>query len=282
MLTISVSRVVAVFLLGCLTVSSVFGNAHSLDMNIKPSFGAYQQGSVVQLQLPVHAYLAVDGQKVLVSPEGRAVFGIGRDAQTIDLFLDVDGKQWRWQEQVQGRHYDVQRVDGLPESKVNPDPKVQAEIQQNNADVTKARKQDSMSVVPVLPFEWPVTGRISGVYGSQRVLNGTPKRPHFGVDIAAPEGTPILAPADAVVILAHPNMVLTGQTLLLDHGAGLKSIYVHLSAMTVRTGDKVERGQQIGAVGKTGRATGPHLHWGVSWHSVQIDPVSLTKGQMGE
>jgi hypothetical protein len=266
--------------IGCFFVASAMASNSQTEMELFPQFGAYQQGSIVALTLPADARLTVDGHSVLVSPEGRALFGIGRDATSVDLLLEVDGKRWRWQEAVPARRYDIQRIEGLPESKVNPDPKVQAEIQQNNAEVAQARKRESLSVVPDLPFEWPVAGRISGVYGSQRILNGTPKRPHFGVDIAAPEGTPILAPADGVVVLAHPNMVLTGQTLLLDHGAGLKSIYIHMSATNVRLGDKVQRGQQIGAVGKTGRATGPHLHWGVSWFGVQIDPISLTMGQM--
>lgn len=252
------------------------------EIETQPTFGAYLQGSVVELHLPVSARLRVDGQSVPISPDGRAVFGIGRDATLVELALDIHDQHWNWQETVQGRQYDIQRINGLPESKVNPDPKVQAEIQQNNAEVAQARKKDSGLSTPILPFEWPVTGRISGVYGSQRILNGTPKRPHFGVDIAAPEGRPILAPADGVVLLAHPSMVLTGQTVMLDHGAGLKSIYIHMSETKVRVGDQVLRGQQIGSVGKTGRATGSHLHWGVSWHGVQIDPVLLTNGQVGE
>jgi murein DD-endopeptidase MepM/ murein hydrolase activator NlpD len=247
--------------------------ANTATPDVQPIFGAYRQGALVGLSLPAQAHLRVDGQRVEVSADGRAIFGIGRDADHVDLFLALGKQQWQWQEAVAKRQYDIQRIDGLPESKVTPDPKVQAEIQQNNAQVAQLRQQTGLTLVPELPFDWPVMGRISGVYGSQRVLNGHPKRPHFGVDIAAAEGTPVLAPADGVVILAHPTMVLTGQTLMLDHGAGLKSIYVHLSAMSVRVGDEVRRGQQIGAVGKTGRATGPHLHWGVSWHKVQIDPA---------
>ena len=253
---------------------SVTANQSVSDIETKPVFGQYRQGSVVVLQLPIQAKLAINGQSVSVSSSGTAIFGIARDAKSVDVFLSVGAKQWRWQEDVLARHYDIQRIDGLPESKVNPDPKIQAEIQQNNADIAAARKQEGVSVIPDLPFELPISGRVSGVYGSQRILNGTPKQPHLGVDIAATEGTPILAPADGVVILAHPNMVLTGQTLMLDHGAGIKSIYIHMSATSVRLGDHVVRGQQIGAVGKTGRATGPHLHWGISWYGVQIDPVT--------
>ncbi len=280
--SVMLARSVVVASLLSMTLSMKLSAQVMPEIDTQPTFGAYLQGSIVELRLPVSARLRVDGQAVPIASDGRAIFGIGRDASQVELALDIQGQHWNWQETVQGRQYDVQRINGLPESKVNPDPKVQAEIQQNNAEVAQARKKDSGLLTPVLPFEWPATGRISGVYGSQRILNGTPKRPHFGVDIAAPEGRPILAPADGVVLLAHPSMVLTGQTLMLDHGAGLKSIYIHMSEIKVRVGDQVMRGQQIGSVGKTGRATGAHLHWGVSWHGVQIDPVLLTSGQMGE
>ena len=124
-----------------------------------------------------------------------------------------------------------------------------------------------------------MTGRISGVYGSQRVLNGQPRRPHFGVDIAAPKGTPVAAMADGTVALVHQDMFYTGKTVMLDHGLGLTSVYIHMDAITVDQGAKVRKGQQIGTVGQTGRATGPHLHWGVAWFGTQLDPALLVGPQ---
>lgn len=239
-------------------------------------YGEFRQGALVAFKVNPQAKLWADKRMISISSSGDALLGIGRDATQVDITMQLDGKTWSWQEDVSSRIYDVQRIEGLPASKVTPDEKSVSEIKQNNADIAKARLQQGLHDMPVLPFEWPVLGRISGVYGSQRVLNGQARRPHYGVDIAAPEGTPVLAPADGIVVLKHPSMVLTGQTMVIDHGLGLKSIYVHMSSMTAQMGDHVVRGQQIGSVGKTGRSTGPHLHWGMSWFDVQIDPALVT------
>ena len=128
-------------------------------------------------------------------------------------------------------------------------------------------------------FIWPVEGRISGVFGSQRILNGKPRRPHNGVDIAAPTGTPVKAMGDGIVALVHQDMFFTGKTVMIDHGLGLNSVYIHMNAITVRDGEFVTKGTQIGTVGQTGRATGPHLHWGVSWFKTHLDPALLVGPQ---
>jgi murein DD-endopeptidase MepM/ murein hydrolase activator NlpD len=126
-----------------------------------------------------------------------------------------------------------------------------------------------------MPFIWPVTGRISGVYGSQRILNGKPKRPHYGVDIAAPTGTPVKAPADGVVSLVHNDMFYSGGTLIVDHGHGLSTTYMHLHKILVKKGQRVKQGDVIAQVGATGRVTGPHLHWGMNWFDTRLDPSLL-------
>jgi murein DD-endopeptidase MepM/ murein hydrolase activator NlpD len=241
------------------------------------SFGEWVQGGVVALQLdPSVKQFRVDQQEALLNHQQQTLVGIGRDATQIHLqWQDHHGQWYSYIQPIISRTYDVQRINGLPNNKVNPNPEEVAEIQRNNAAIAAVRKLKVADRTPILPFAWPTQGRISGVYGSVRILNGQPRRPHFGVDIAAPEGTPIYAPADGVVILKHDSMVLTGQTLMLEHGLGLKSIYVHLAQMLVNEGDEVQRGTLIGRVGKTGRATGPHLHWGVSWFDVQVDPVKL-------
>ena len=136
-----------------------------------------------------------------------------------------------------------------------------------------ARERDDARTDFAQPFAWPVEGRVSGRFGNQRVYNGTPGSAHSGMDIAAPNGTPVLAPAAGVVTLAAPDFYLTGGTLLLDHGHGISSNFLHLSRIDVQVGDRIEQGQVIGAVGATGRATGPHLHWGMNWFDTRIDPL---------
>lgn len=238
--------------------------------------GEWVQGGVVVVQLPVGVKAWADDKPLMLDSSGRSLLGLGRDATSVALKVQQGDEVRAWRAEVQARTYDVQRIDGLPDKKVNPPAADVEAIKKNNADIAKARALRTEYALPLLPMRWPVSGRISGVYGSQRVLNGQPRRPHFGVDVAAPEGTPVYAPADGRVVLRDGGMVLTGQTLMLDHGLGLKSIYVHLSDMLVQPGEVVVRGQMIGRVGKTGRATGPHLHWGVSWFDVQVDPARLT------
>jgi murein DD-endopeptidase MepM/ murein hydrolase activator NlpD len=160
----------------------------------------------------------------------------------------------------------------LEQSKVTPDPanlaRIKAEQDQVNATrVTPREAQDFL-----VPFIWPAKGPISGVYGSQRILNGEPRAPHYGLDIAAPEGSPIVAPAPGIVRLVAPDFFLTGGTVILDHGFGVQSAFIHMSRVDVKDGQVLQQGDLIGHVGKTGRATGPHLHWGMTWGTVRLDP----------
>ncbi|MBD3767568.1 MAG: M23 family metallopeptidase [Gammaproteobacteria bacterium] len=252
------------------------GMLEASNLPFRMTYGEWQQGSVVAVQVDDVQQLLVDDKPLLMDAQGNSVFGIGRDATEVSLrWQDKDGNWHHRQQAIASRTYDIQHINGLPNNKVNPNPQEVAEIQANNRLVAQTRAKPSVSMTPQLPMIWPTAGRISGVYGSQRVLNGEPRRPHFGVDIAAPEGTAVVAPSDGQVVLVHPNMVLTGQTMMIDHGLGLMSIYVHLSDMNVSVGDYVKRGQLIGKVGKTGRATGPHLHWGMTWRDVQIDAAKL-------
>jgi hypothetical protein len=251
------------------------------DLPFAVVFGEWVQGSLLLVELPAPMQVWVDDRQLMVSTKGRSTIGIGRDATELKIrWQDAQGVVHHHNQVVITRSYDIQQINGLPNNKVNPNPQEVTEIKQNNADIAQQRAKRDRLVEPQFPFAWPTSGRISGVYGSQRVLNGQPRRPHFGVDIAAPEGTPVYAPDHAKVLLANPKMVLTGQTLLLDHGLGVKSIYVHLSDMTVKAGDVVKRGQLIGRVGKTGRATGPHLHWGVSWFDLQLDAAKVVEAPL--
>jgi murein DD-endopeptidase MepM/ murein hydrolase activator NlpD len=176
---------------------------------------------------------------------------------------------------VEKREYKIQRIDGLPPKMVTPPEAVLARIRAENGRIAEARAVDRAEPLFESGFVWPALGPISGVFGSQRVLNGEPKRPHFGVDIAAPAGTPVTAPADGVVVIAHPDMYYTGGTVLIDHGHGLTSVYSHMKEVWVKEGARLRQGDAIGSIGATGRATGPHLDWRINWFDQRLDPALL-------
>lgn len=239
--------------------------------------GPAKQGGLLIGTVTPGASVQVDGQAVRVSPDGRFLVGFGRDAKSkakVEAVM-ADGRRLGCPVSVARRSYQIQRIDGLPKRQVTPDPKALARIRADNAAIRAVRKLDTASTDFLAGFDWPLKGRISGIFGSQRVLNGQPRSPHNGVDIAAPTGTPIHAPAPGVVRLVHPDMFYTGKSIMLDHGHGLTSVYVHMSAISVKEGQRVAKGDVIGKVGKTGRATGPHLHWGVSLFATHLDPMLL-------
>jgi hypothetical protein len=240
------------------------------------------QGGLLLGRAPAGARLALVGsdgveRPLRVGAGGRFVLGVGRD-DAGPLRLRVwrsDGDGEIVDVPVTPRAWRIERVDGVPESTVNPPPAIAERIAREQAEVSAARTRDDAREDFAGGFDWPLRGRVSGVYGSQRVYNGTPKSPHSGLDVAAPAGTPIRAPAAGVVSFARPDLYLTGGTVLLDHGHGLSSNFLHLSRLDVTVGQRVERGEVIGLVGATGRATGPHMHWGMNWFGVRIDPALL-------
>ncbi len=244
---------------------------------------AAQQGALVIGEIAPDSNVSVDGRNVRVSPTGLFLVAVGRDDKTPKSIVSTDpqGRSTTASLDIVHRDYDIQRIDGLPKKTVTPDPETAERIGREIGQIREVRKHDSAEASFVEGFVWPLTGTITGVYGSQRILNGNPRRPHFGVDIAAPEGTPIGAMGPGTIRLAHEDMVLTGKTVMIDHGHGLMSVYTHMSDIAVVEGDDVEAGQTIGAVGQTGRATGPHLHWGVTLFATQLDPM-LVAGPMPE
>jgi murein DD-endopeptidase MepM/ murein hydrolase activator NlpD len=179
------------------------------------------------------------------------------------------------------RAYDVLRINGLPPRQVTPSEQDLARIRADDELIEAAKRRDTDGLGFTQKVAWPVLGPISGVYGSQRILNGAPRAPHRGLDVAAPPGTPVGAMASGVVSLAEPDMYFTGGTVMVDHGHGLHSIYVHLQNVLVEVGQDVAQGAVLGTVGSTGRATGPHLHWGVYWFDQAVDPALLV-GPMPE
>jgi len=235
------------------------------------------QGGLVFGEVAPGSAVTLDGEDVMVSPEGRFVIGFGRDEKGPKT-LQVSGPDGASESRVFGlkaRSYPTEHVDGLPPQTVTPDPAAAERIKQEVVLVSAARKRVDERTDYAGGFDWPASGRISGVYGSQRVLNGEPRRPHFGLDIAAPTGTPVQAPADGVITLAHPDMYYSGGTLILDHGQGLSSTFLHLSKVLVEAGAFVKQGDLIGRIGSTGRASGPHLDWRMSWREQRIDPQLL-------
>ncbi len=240
--------------------------------------GAFVQGGLVRGLVQPGATVKVDGKPVRVSEAGVFLVGFGRDApaESRVQIRYPDGRTTEQVLRVAPREYRVQRIDGLPERKVTPRSKEDlARIREEAALSRAARRRDDPRTDFLVDFIWPVTGPISGVYGSQRILNGQPRRPHFGVDIARPTGTPVKAPAAGIVTLAHPDMFFSGGTLILDHGHGLSSSFLHLSRILVKEGDRVEQGELIAEVGATGRVTGAHLDWRMNLFTTRIDPQLL-------
>ncbi|WP_370978040.1 M23 family metallopeptidase [Agaribacterium sp. ZY112] len=222
--------------------------------------------------------LSVLGRTLKPDAKGQFVFGLGRDAepQLEVTLVGANGESELKRFTVLQRQYDLQEVNGVAKKYVSPPKEVSARISEDAAEVRKARELDRPEVVAYQQgFKWPAQGRISGVYGSQRVFNGVPKRPHYGLDIAAPTGTPVFAPVDGLVSLAHKDMYYSGGTLILDHGRGVSSTFIHLSQLHVKLGEEVKQGQLIGEIGATGRVTGPHLDWRINWFDQRLDPALL-------
>lgn len=234
-----------------------------------------QQGALVIGKVEPGSQVAYAGRRLQVTPYGTVVFGVARDARGAAA-LDVvrpDGTREQVRVAITPRDWPTERVNGVPPRTVSPPAAIAARIQREQELVSAARASSDEGTDFAEPFIWPVQGRISGRFGRHRVYNGTPGAAHSGMDIAVPQGTPVKAPAGGRVVLAEPDLYLTGGTLLIDHGYGVGSNFLHLSRLDVAVGDRVRQGDIIGRVGATGRATGPHLHWGMTWFNTRIDPL---------
>lgn len=241
-------------------------------------FSRVTQGGVVIGQAPQGTVrLVYDGQDLPLAADGRFVLGLYRDVKgevPITAVL-ADGSQVAHTLSVEQRTFNIQHVNGLPPKTVQMPPEMLKRRQEELRQITQARATPSPEMHWAQPFVWPASGRISGVYGSQRFRNGVPGSPHHGVDIANKTGTAVVAPASGIIRLAVSDFTLEGGLIIIDHGFNIFSSMLHLSSVDVKPGDAVVQGQQIGAIGATGRATGPHLHWGLRWGNVHVDPATL-------
>jgi len=237
--------------------------------------GAFTQGGLVLGRTEPGARVRLDGRAVRVAPDGLFVIGFGRDAAAAAR-LEVDTPDGATQRRVLAiapRIYATQRIDGLPPGMVTPSAEQLERIRREGRLIAAVRLRDTAISGFAGGFRWPVTGVVTGVYGSRRILNGVPRRPHFGIDIAAAPGTSVAAAAPGTVALAEHDLFFTGGTVMIDHGHGVTSVYSHLSRVDVSAGTAVGAGDAIGVVGATGRVTGAHLDWRVSWFATPLDPA---------
>jgi hypothetical protein len=242
--------------------------------------GRSEQGGLLVGTVKPGAKVALNGQPVMVDAEGRFVIGFDRDAPNLaTLSVDVPSAEkathTAFPIPVAPRTWDIQRINGLPPHQVTPTPEELIRIKKETARKAAARRRDTQGSWFAEEFAWPAQGPVSGIFGSQRILNGEPRAPHYGVDVSAPEGTPVKAPAGGIVRLAETDFYFEGGLVFIDHGHGLISYMMHMSRVDAHVGEEVRQGDVIGAVGRTGRATGPHLHWGMFWLDAHIDPQLL-------
>ena len=238
--------------------------------------GKFLQGHYIIGVTDPSAKIVIDKKKVKVSKDGFFVFGLDRDRKfDVTITQDLNGKKEIIVKKILKRKYNIQRINGLPESKVTPPETVYKRIKEENNKIGQARSIDSNLPFFKNQFIMPVEGIISGIYGSQRILNGKPKWPHYGIDIAAKKGTIIKSSGSGTVTMAEDDLYYTGGTIIMDHGHGISTIYSHLENVLVSVGDKINQGDIIGTVGSTGRSTGPHLDFRINWFQTRLDPMSV-------
>lgn len=259
------------FLVSALIASFSF-SAIALELK-----GHLTQGGLVTGQLNNVESVSLNGKPLKLSDKGLFVFGFGRDAKPIHTLTWVDnGGQSHSQDLViTKRDYNIDKITGVAKKYVSPPKAVSERISREAVAVRKARAVNSDLEYFLQPVLRPAEGRISGVYGSQRYFNGEPRRPHFGLDIANKTGSPVYAPISGTVVFAEPDLYYSGGTLILDHGHGVTSTYIHLSKLDVKVGDKIDQGTKVAEIGATGRVTGPHLDWRFNWQNERLDPALL-------
>ena len=249
-------------------------NFEQITVNLE---GNFIQGGLVKGKIIPNKEIKFENRILRKDSNGNFVIGFGRDYKKNAYFeLKIDDKKWLKKSfKIKKRVYNTQIINGLQKKMVTPPKSFYDRIKRENKSIKLIRNLNSEINYVFQEFIWPNKGIISGVFGSQRILNGKPRRPHYGVDIAAKNGSPVLSPTDSIVRMAENDLYFTGGTIMLDHGHGVISVYSHLSKIKVKVGDKVFKGQKIAEVGSTGRSTGPHLDWRVNWFNQRLDPALL-------
>ena len=250
----------------------IFNISHAVEF-----LGNFKQGSFILGKTDPNSKVFIDDRKVRVSNDGYFAFGLDRDRKNNVLIKIINKKETKLiEKKVFKRKYKIQRIDGLPPKQVTPPPEVFERIKKDNILIGKARAIDSKLVFFKDKFIYPIDKYIiTGVYGSQRVLNGKPRRPHYGIDFHAPEGTPVKSMMDGVVTLVENDMYFTGGTIIFDHGHGISTLYMHMKDINVKKGQKVKKGEVVGTLGQSGRATGPHLDIRLNWFEIKLDPATI-------
>ena len=250
----------------------IFNISHAVEF-----LGNFKQGSFILGKTDPNSKVFIDDRKVRVSNDGYFAFGLDRDRKNNVLIKIINNKETKLiEKKVFKRKYKIQRIDGLPPKQVTPPPEVYERIKKDNILIGKARATDSKLVFFKDKFIYPIDKYIiTGVYGSQRILNGKPRRPHYGIDFHAPEGTPVKSMMDGVVTLVENDMYFTGGTIIFDHGHGISTLYMHMEDINVKKGQKVKKGEIVGTLGQSGRATGPHLDIRLNWFEIKLDPMSI-------
>ena len=249
-----------------------FESVHSLDVQLES-----EQGGLLREKTIPGSMVEFNGKNIRIDRNGNFIIGFSRNAPP-DVILKItypDGQVQKRKIKISQREYQKQYIEGLPKKKVTPSEKDLRKIAEDRSLIRGARSLSTSTDIFLGEFIWPLRGTVTGVFGSQRILNGKARSPHLGIDIAAEEGTAIVSPAPGRIVLVEEDMFLNGKTIMIDHGFGLTSIYAHLSEISVIKGELIEKGEMIGKVGMTGRSTGAHLHWGVHWYNIGLDPGLL-------
>ena len=248
-----------------------------IDLIAVEFYGKFEQGSFILGKTESNTKVKIDDKTVKVTKDGYFAFGLDRDrANDVVIEINNQNETIKITKKITKREYKIQRIDGLPSKQVTPPPEVYERIKKDNLLIGKARSINTNYDFFTKKFIYPIDKYIiTGVYGSQRILNGKPRRPHYGIDFHAPEGTPVKAMMDGEVTLVENNMYFTGGTIIFDHGHGVSILYMHMKDINIRIGQKVKQGQIVGTLGQTGRATGPHLDIRLNWFDVKLDPASI-------
>ena len=250
----------------------LFNTSHAVEF-----IGDFKQGSFILGKTDPSSKVIIDDRKVRVTSDGYFAFGLDRDRiNNVTIKIKNKKETKLIEKKVFKRKYKIQRIDGLPPKQVTPPPEVYERIKKDNKLIGNARAIDSKLIFFKEKFIYPIDKYIiTGVYGSQRILNGKPRRPHYGIDFHAPEGTPVKSMMDGVVTLVKKDMYFTGGTIIFDHGHGISTLYMHMKDINVKKGQKVRKGQIVGTLGQSGRATGPHLDIRLNWFEIKLDPMTI-------